>query len=391
MSNPGAKRPAILGGTPIRSAGPPDWPRFDDQIQASFERLIQTGDWGRYHGPHGPELSHRLARYHNVDHLLLCSSGTSAVELALRGVGVSPGDEVILAGYDFKANFQNILCLGAVPVLIDLLPNTWQLDPDQIDIAITPKTRAIIASHLHGGFVEIPRIRQIVGSRPIQIIEDACQNPGAMIQGERAGTLGDVSVLSFGGSKLLTAGRGGAVLTRHSEIIERIKRYVNRGNEAYPLSEMQSAILIPQLLQLDDFNNQRLQAVQSLCQRLKGIPGLTILQPPTQDVLPAYYKLGLCYRTEEFGNLSRDQFATAMRAEGIPIDAGFRSLHLIHAARRFRAATQLDEATKADSGMLTLHHPILLEGKSAMDEIITAIELIQFHVAEISLSLNELH
>ena len=81
------------------------------------------------------------------------------MELALRGVGVSPGDEVILAGYDFKANFQNILCLGAVPVLIDLLPNTWQLDPDQIDIAITPKTRAIIASHLHGGFVEIPRIR----------------------------------------------------------------------------------------------------------------------------------------------------------------------------------------------------------------------------------------
>ena len=118
-----------------------------------------------------------------------------------------------------------------------------------------------------------------------------------------------------------------------------------------------------------------------LDEKLKGIPGLTILQPPTDDISPAYYKLGLCYRAEEFGNLSRDQFATAMRAEGIPVDAGFRSLHLIHATRRFRAASNLDEATKADRGMLTLHHPILLEGESAIDEFTTAIAAIRLHLS----------
>ncbi len=379
-----ATRPAILNGLPVRPKGPPDWPRPDPLVQTVFERLVKTGDWGRYHGPHGTELCQQLAHYHSLEQVLLCSSGTAAMELVLRGLNISPGDEVILAGYDFKANFQNVLCVQAIPVLIDLSPTTWQLDPTRIDPAISAKTRAIIVSHLHGGVVAMPHILQIAKAHGIAVIEDACQNPGAMIHGRRSGTWGDVGILSFGGSKLLTAGRGGAVLTNRADVAERIKRYVQRGNDAYPLSEMQSAILVPQLGQLDAFNQRRSQSVQDLCRQLSDFPGLTVLQPPTGDVQPAYYKVGLQYRSECWAGLTRDGFAASLRAEGIAIDPGFRGLHLIHASRRFRPADSLQEATQADAGMLTLHHPVLLEGTSAIAEIVTAIHKIHAHAAEIA-------
>lgn len=384
MSHSDIKRPAILGGQPIRQSGPPGWPRNDEQIRSTFERLFESGDWGRYHGANVPELARRLSDYHGVEHVQLCCSGTSAVELALRGAQVAPGDEVILAGYDFKANFQNVLCLQAVPVLVDLLPSNWQLDPGRLANAITSKTRAIIASHLHGGIVEIAQIREVVGSRGITIIEDACQCPGAMIHGQRAGTLGDIGVLSFGGSKLLTSGRGGAVLTRRTDVIERIKRHVNRGNDAYPISELQAAVLIPQLEQLDGLNMRRGQAVTQLKSLLSEVPGLTFFRDESESILPAYYKVGLRYDSQAFSGLTREQFVTSLHAEGIAIDSGFRSLHLIHAARRFRAVGELIEATKADSGMLTLHHPVLLEEQSALEEIALAVKSIAAHASEIA-------
>ena len=223
--------------------------------------MFKTGEWGRYHGPHVPELCRRLAEFHQVAHVLLCSSGTAAVELALRGVGVDSGDEVILAAYDFKANFQNILCVGAIPVLIDVQPETWQLDVAGLESAMSKRTRAIVISHLHGGVVATHEVRQFADAHRIAVIEDACQSPGAFIHGRRAGTWGDVGILSFGGSKLLTAGRGGALLTTRPEIAERIKRYVQRGNDAYPLSELQAAVLRPQLEQLDERNGRRQSAV----------------------------------------------------------------------------------------------------------------------------------
>ena len=378
------QRPAILGGTPIRPNGPPEWPADDACVRSALLKMIDSRDWGRYHGPHMPDLCRRLADYHGVEHVLPCSSGTAAVELALRGVGVTDHDEVILAGYDFKANFQNVLCLLATPVLVDLHPETWQLDPSRLEAAISSRTRAIIMSHLHGGVVAAPQVRQIADAHDIAVIEDACQSPGAKLHGRIAGTWGDVGVLSFGGSKLLTAGRGGAVITSRSDIAERIKRYVQRGNDAYPLSEMQAAILCPQLDQLDARNERRRDAVRRLSLRLSDAAGLTPLQLPTDDVQPTYYKVGFRYRAEGFAGLSRDLFAQAMRAEGIAFDAGFRGLHLIHASRRFRAADDLREATRADAEMITLHHPVLLDGETAMGEIVSSVAKIREYAAAIA-------
>jgi len=383
MTDSADHRPAILGGTPVRPAGPATWPPHNPSIQSVLQKLIESGDWGRYHGPHCPDLAQRLAAYQGVEHAWLCSSGTAAVELALRGLGVGQGDEVIMAGYDFKANFQNILCLQATPVLIDLNPTTWQLDVDGIEAALSSRTRAIIASHLHGGLVDMPRLRQVADRHQLGLVEDACQNPGATIGGRRVGAWGDVGVLSFGGSKLLSAGRGGALLTSRADIIERIKRYVLRGNDAYPLSEMQAAVLRPQLEELDQQNIRRHAFVRQLATNLKDVSGLALLPILDDSTQPAYYKVGFRYSASAIDGLPKDLFAEALRAEGIAFDPGFRSLHLIHATRRFRAADILTQATLADTQMLTLHHPVLLEGDAAITEITTAIEKVQQHAAEI--------
>ena len=373
MSFRNTERPAILGGTPVRPAGPPGWPQSDPFVRETLSGLIESGNWGRYHGPHLPELCRQLADFHDIEHVLTCCSGTAGVELALRGLGVQPDDEVILAGYDFKANFQNVLCLKAIPVLVDLDPATWQLDPDQLSAALSERTRAILISHLHGGLVDVGKIRPIAQRHGIPILEDICQCPGASVGGQRAGKWGDVSVLSFGGSKLLTAGRGGAILTARTEIAERIKRYVLRGNDAYPLSEMQAAIISPQLRHLEELNQCRRNLVEKLCTATEELAGLKILQRPTVEAQPAYYKVGFHYDSSSFAGLPRGLFVESMRTEGIAMDAGFRALHLIHAKRRFRAVGDLEQATLADQQMVTLHHPVLLEGESSVKEIVSAI------------------
>jgi perosamine synthetase len=383
MSSSALDLPAILGGTPVRPAGPPEWPVLENATKGVLLAMAETGDWGRYHGCFVPELCRQLSEYHAIEHALVCCSGTAAIELALRGVGVQEGDEVIQAAYDFKANFQNVLYLKAIPVLIDLDPATFQFDPSQLAAAITPKTRAILVSHLHGGIVDLRRVREIAEPAGIPVVEDACQNPGAMVLGRRAGTWGDVGVLSFGGSKLLTSGRGGAILTSQSVIAERIKRYVLRGNDAYPLSEIQAALVIPQLEALDAMNERRRHAVCQLCSELTGFEGLAALQLPTEELQPGYYKLGFRFTASRFG-LSRQLFVSALRAEGIAMDAGFRSNHLIHGSRRFRAVGELTEATRADQEIVTLHHPALVEDDSAIRQVVQAIHKVHCYASQIA-------
>jgi len=190
---------------------------------------------------------------------------------------------------------------------------------------------------------------------------------------------GDVGVLSFGGSKLLTAGRGGTVLTNRPDVITRMRRYGFRGNDAYPLSELQAAVLLPQLEQLDSRRAERRRRVGEFWELLADVPALTPLHVVTGPDEPDFYKVGIRYNSEACGGLSRAMFAAAMQAEGIALFPGFRGLHLIHARSRFRQTDELSEATRADSDWLVLHHPVLLEGREAVCEVVTAARKICAH------------
>jgi perosamine synthetase len=363
---------AIHGGEPVFPDGPPAWPIADEDVHAALERAYADGSWGRYDGPHLQLLTTALQELHGIDFVGCCSSGTIAVELALRGLKITAGDEVILAGYDFSGNFRAIEAVGAVPVLIDIDPQTWCLAWDQVQAAIGPRVRAVIASHLHGGLVPMRQLCEIAREASIAIIEDACQAPGAMVQGRRAGTWGDVGVLSFGGSKLLTAGRGGAVLTPHPDVFQRIKVFCERGNHAFPLSELQAAVLLPQIQKLLERNRRRQENARRLIDLSVAWANLQPLQLLTEIGAGAYFKLPWLFCPQDTAHPSRDAFLAAIQAEGVALDAGFRGF-AGRTSRRCRKVGSLAASQNAADQTVVLHHPILLEDPATIDRVAYAI------------------
>ncbi len=353
--------------TPNNALLSPTWPITDDRIRSVIAQLLQDGSWGRYHGPHCDNLRESLAEYHSIEHVHLCSSGTSAVELCLRSVNVQPEDEVILAAYDYKANLANVLAIGARPVLVDTQPGRPVIDVAQLEAALSPQTKAIVCSHLHGCMAPIDGVMSFAREHNLSVIEDACQVPGASIADRRAGTIGHIGALSFGGSKLLTAGRGGAVLTHDAAIAQRIRLYTQRGNDAYPLSEMQAAVVLPQLEQLDARNQQRRAAVESLRRSLPATAPVKMLWDEADNVEPAWYKVAFLLPGASVEE--RDAFADQRRTAGIALDGGFAALHLTHAKSRFRKVGDLANAAHLHDQLLTLHHPVLLSNQSSLASV----------------------
>lgn len=360
--------PAICGGEPAFPSGPPAWRPDEDDVAELLRETLRRGTWNQYHGPSLAEFVERFADLIGVEHVMPTSSGTVGVELALRGAGVEAGDEVVLGGYDFPGNFRAIEAIGAVPVLVDLDPHTRCLDVEQAAAACGPRTKAVVATHLHGGLVNMPRLMQAAAERGAAVVEDACQAVGGVIAGRPAGAWGDAGVFSFGGSKLLTAGRGGAVVTRRAEVFQRMKIWAERGNQAFPLSELQATVLLPQLRRLAERQAIRLAAVHRLSGALHGCEGLI---PPRLDVAdsqPAYYKLGLSYEVERMGGHDRATFIAAAQAEGIAIDAGFRGF-MLRSGRRCRRFGELTVTQTASDRTLVLHHPVLLEPEAVVDRL----------------------
>jgi dTDP-4-amino-4,6-dideoxygalactose transaminase len=365
--------PALLGGPPVFPDGPPDWPFPDLDVRASLESALADGSWGKYNGPFVPDLEEALAAFHRVPHVLTCSSGTLAVEVAVRALKAGPGDEVIVPAYDYEANFLSVHAVGAQPVLVDVLPEDACLDPGRIEAALSPATKAIVVSHLHGGLMPMARVRAIADHRGIAVIEDAAQATGATVEGKKAGSWGDVGILSFGGSKLLSAGRGGALLIHKPEVWQRAKVWLSRGVQQWAaLSEVQAAVLLPQLAKLPERTAHRLRQVERLIGLLKDIPGLRPFSNELPESEPAFYKLGFFLDESAFG-LKRETFVNALRAEGVAFDEGFRAVHVARGANRFRAAGPLLEAERAHHSVVMLHHPVLSLGNEEVDKVAQAV------------------
>jgi dTDP-4-amino-4,6-dideoxygalactose transaminase len=363
-----ADLPALLGGRPLRPQGPPTWPPADEAVLAALTRAFADGSWGQYHGGNVERLENRLSAWLDLPHVLTCASGTLAVEAALRAAGAGPGGEVVLAAYDYGGNFLSVHAAGARPVLVDVAGHNWNLCPALVEPALGPSTRVVIVSHLHGGLVPMRGLVELCRARRVVVIEDAAQVPGAVVEGRPAGTWGDIGILSFGGSKLLSAGRGGALVTARSDLYQRARLILGRGNNLVgPLSELQAAVLLPQLDRLAERHAQRLSSVGRLAEALAGLPGLRLFRNEA-DGSPAYYKVGLQFDEKAFG-LSRARLVAALRAEGIALDEGFRALHAGRSPSRYGAAGALVEAERAHRGCVVLHHPVLLEGDEAIDQV----------------------
>jgi dTDP-4-amino-4,6-dideoxygalactose transaminase len=309
-----------------------------------------------------------------------------AVELALRGLKVAAGDEVILAAYDFPGNFRAIEAIGARPVLVDLAPGGWSIDVEQVAPAISGRTKAVIASHLHGSLADMPRLVEIATAKGVGLVEDACQAPGAVVAGRPAGSWGDCGVFSFGGSKLLTAGRGGAVVTNRAEVLQRVKVFCERGNDAFPLSELQAAVLLPQIQELEQTNRMRRMAVEQLIAHTREIETLLPLRlADTADYRPAFYKLSWMIRQGAFAaadaEVKRQQFISAVQAEGVAMDSGFRGFAR-RSNQRCGVVGDLIHARQAAASTMILHHPVLLESHETIERVGRALRKVAKHLNE---------
>ena len=352
----------------------PQWPPADDEIRDALEAALHDGSWGQYHGRHSEALVENLSEMFDSQHVLLASSGTIAVEMALRGVGVKAGDEVLLAGYDFPGNFRAIEAIGACPVLGDINPANWCLDLKALESLAkaeaksASKVRAVVISHLHGGLAPMQRITELARRQGWAVVEDACQAPGARVDGRVAGSWGDVGVLSFGGSKLLTAGRGGAMLTNNQAIMQRAKIFADRGNNAFPLSELQAALLGPQLSKLAFRNQKRRDAATLLVDQLRQKTGhLVPLEHQVNDQ-PVFYKVAWRYQPPGPEVVTREELIVACQARGIPIDAGFRGF-AERTKRRCRKLSELPHSRAAARRTLLLHHPVLLQEEEKIRQV----------------------
>ncbi len=340
------------------------WPPHDPEIAAALMLAYRDESWSKYHGPNCERLQAQIAAAWGGEHVFLCGSGTYAVELGLRALNVEPGDEVILADYDFPGNFLTIHELGATPVLVDVDAESWNLSISAVRAALSPKTKAIVASHLHGGVVPMRELRDAAPG--VAILEDACQCPGAWIQGKRAGAWGDVGVVSFGGSKLLSAGRGGAVFTSRPDVAARARVHHLRGNIVCPLSELQAAVLGPQLAKLDERNRRRGAFVAHLTRALADNRRLRPFVNRV-DAEPGYYKVGFQYQG------CRTHLIERMHAAGFSLDVGFRAGHVGRSPKRYRAGSSLEQSLRAHQQAVVLHHPLLLEDVSHAERFAAAL------------------
>ncbi len=278
--------------TSITSA--PTGDELHTEIRESIERLLVGGHWASYQATVLNELRDKIANQVGVSLVRLCASGSMAMELALRGCDLKPGDEVICPALDYPGNIRAVRLLGAIPVIVDCDPGGWTIGVEQLELARSSHTRAVIASHLYGEAADIAMLRSTCHQHDWLLIEDACQMPGGKVADRALGSFGDVAAFSFGGSKPLTAGCGGAVVTNDTRIMQRIASYVDRPSDALSISPLQAAVLLPQWRRLDALVQRQQQSLRKLVELCQPVtPNWRWPVQPRDRSTPSYYKIPL--------------------------------------------------------------------------------------------------
>ncbi|MFR9729506.1 DegT/DnrJ/EryC1/StrS family aminotransferase [Saccharopolyspora sp. MS10] len=328
---------AIHGGPPaVRSAAPQvTWPPLDvgRAVAVTAQLCTRVSPPGR--GGVIAELEGGLAEFFGVRHAVLTSSGTAALHAAYSALGLADGDEVIVPAYTAHPTATPLFHLRAKPVLVDC-DELGNLDPLGVEAAITPATRAIVVTHLWGVPARIEALAEIAERHGLRLVEDGSHAHGAAVGGRRVGTFGDVAAFSAGGTKPLSAGEGGFVLTDDDDLYygvllhgqdgarcraeipidHPLRRYAVTGTGlAQRMHPLGAAVALGQLGELDRRLGGRRQLAARMIAELRGLPGISVPEVPARSA-PAWYALALLHRPEELGGLPVDALVAALRAEG---------------------------------------------------------------------------
>jgi perosamine synthetase len=335
-------RELIPGPDPVvRSAsGRPVIPVADTRLDGNeVEYVMQCvrAGWISSVGPFVGEFEEAFGRAVGCEHAVACANGTVALHLALASLGIGPGDEVIVPAFTMIAVANAVSYTGARPVLVDCEPDTWNLDPEQVEARIGPRTRAIVAVHTYGHPAEMAALRELADHHGLFLIEDAAEAHGATYRGRPVGSLGDVATFSFYANKIITTGEGGMVTTNDGRLAERARTLRDHAFSKerhfwhkhlgfnYRMTSMQAAVGLAQVERFAELVARRRANGRLYAERLQSVPGLR-LPVERPDATSVFWMFGLVVE-DEFG-CTRDELRRRLASAGVETRTFFIPLHL---------------------------------------------------------------
>ena len=339
-----AATPAILGGEPAWSKVKwPKWPQWNPETdEKRVLEVLRSGVWSRASVVN--EFEKAWADAVGAKRCLSVVNGTNALIVALGQLNVRGGDEVLVTPYTFISTVQAILANGAMPVFVDVDPETFQIDPAKIEAKITPRTKAILPVHILGLPADMTTIMKIAKKHNLVVVEDACQAPLTEVNNQKVGTIGNAGCFSFQNSKNIPIGEGGAIVSNDEAFIDRCFSFQNLGfpygsavgsittgsfmqGTKVRLTEYQAAIGLAQLARLDAQTTVRSENAAYLRSKIEHIPGILPYKTYKDVTRVSFHLFPFRYKKEAFKGLSRTDFLKSLQAEGIPCSGGYTVLN----------------------------------------------------------------
>jgi len=393
---------ALLGGAPVRAENKP-WPQWPISTPADAKRVAEitrSNRWS-YDGPVEWEFAAGFSKYLGSKFGLCCANGTVAIQMALETLDIGAGDEVIVPGMTWQATAAACLDVNAIPILVDVEPDTWCLDIDKVEAAITKKTKAVIVVHLYGCMADMTRLSALCKKRGLYLIEDCAHQHGSFFKGKAAGTLGDIGCFSFQESKVLSSGEGGFNTCKTKTHFERLYSLRNCGrgyrgdftnalqSGNFRLTEWQAALLMGGLERLDKQVKLRDENAIYLNSLLAQIPGVLPMRRRKEVTQQSYFNFTFRLDLKQLKGITNKQFIPALNAE-LRAPEAFeppydplnncqlykpltKKRHKLNAEywkainpKRFKLPVCTDATEKSG---LAIHHMALMGTKKDMDDI----------------------
>lgn len=330
---------AINGGEKVHNGGWTGWPPKDPGYLEKLKQVLDNGIWG-VGGPMNAALTEEFKKVSDTEYVVPNVSGTIALELCLRALGIGAGDEVIVPPYTFIATASAVVSVNAIPIFADIHPETLCLDPQAVAAAITPRTKAIMAVHIGGMPADLDGLKAVCEPKGIAIIEDCAQAHGAVYKGRKVGAIGSMGAFSFQSSKNITAGEGGIATTDDQALYGRAWSYMNVGRVPdggwydhrvmgmnYRMTEFQAGLILRGIETYEGHMALRDENAGHLRQRLEEVEGVEAQAFSPGAERSAYHLFIFRYDRAAFGGVSRDRFVDALAAEGIPVGNGYNPLY----------------------------------------------------------------
>jgi dTDP-4-amino-4,6-dideoxygalactose transaminase len=328
---------AINGGTPVRSTEYPQWPAPDDEYVAAVAEVVRGGAWGGFPEPgvNATAFEEAFAAYQGARNGVLMINGTVTMEVACKALDIGWGDEVIIPALTFAATAYAPMAAGALPVIVDVTPQTWTIDPDLVEAAITSRTKAILPVHLGHQMADMDRIMAIARRHGVAVIEDCAHAHGQQWNGVGAGCIGDFGSFSHQSSKILTAGEGGSLLTNDDRLAMRAHSIIDCGRPKdadekeftfganYRLGELHAALLVTAMRRFPAQQEERAMNGRRFEEIASQIRGVRVMPHDPRITRWSFYNYLVAIDPDEFGGATNEIVCLAMQAEGIPAEVQY--------------------------------------------------------------------